>query len=230
MFRERIWKCAVVFLIICLMMNTTKAPASAARPVYRQAEPSAKQIALTFDDGPHPVQTKKILDILDRYGVQATFFMIGSNVEYYPCVAREVLARKHEVGNHTYSHRRLSKLDPSALREELDGCSDALQRICGHTPKLFRPPEGFLSDGVIRCSEMGEYALILWSIDTRDWETKDADRIVSVVLEQVKPGDIILMHDYVVNSKTPEALEILLPRLLALDYEFVTVSELIGRK
>ena len=201
---------------------------ASAAPVYHSHSNGGKQIALTFDDGPHPSQTQRILDILDRYGVKATFFMIGVNVENYPEAAKEVVQRGHEIGNHTYSHSHLNHMGVGSLSAELEKCEDALEKICEYRPRLFRPPEGYLSDGVFECAEQGEYSLILWSIDTRDWEIKNTQRIVETVLSNVKAGDIVLMHDYVAKSKTPEALEILLPKLLALGYEPVTVGELLG--
>lgn len=196
--------------------------------VYRSVPTNTKRIALTFDDGPHPSQTHRILEILGKYGVHATFFMVGINVEYYPEAAKEVLARGHEVGNHTYSHSHLKHLGETSLNREIGECEDALEDLCEYRPHLFRPPEGVLNAYVEHCSELGDYSLILWSIDTRDWEVKNEHVIVERVLSQVQPGDIILMHDYVAQSKTPEALEILLPELLALGYEPVTVSELLG--
>ena len=201
-----------------------------AAQVYHSHPNGTKQIALTFDDGPHPSQTQRILDILDRYGVKATFFMIGVNVENYPEVAKDVVARGHEIGNHTYSHLHLKQLGAGGLTAEVEKCEDVLEDLCEYRPHLFRPPEGYLSDGVFECAEQGDYSLILWSVDTRDWEIKNASQIAEKVLTNVKTGDIILMHDYVYHSKTPEALEILLPKLLALGYEPVTVGKLLGIK
>ena len=219
------WLCVV--LILFLTVSGLQMDATAAQ-VYHSHPNGAKQIALTFDDGPHPSQTQRILDILDRYGVKATFFMIGVNVENYPDAAKAVVARGHEVGNHTYSHSHLNRLGMGMLTSELEKCEHVLEDMCDCHTHLFRPPEGYLSDGVFECAEQGEYSLILWSIDTRDWEIKDSQHIVETVLNNVKAGDIILMHDYVAKSKTPEALEILLPKLLALGYEPVTVSQLLG--
>ena len=219
------WTCAFlgcVALILGLRVD------GSATQVYHSHPNEAKQIALTFDDGPHPSQTHRILDILDRYGVKATFFMIGVNVENYPDAAKEVVERGHEIGNHTYSHSHLNRLGTGVLSSELEKCQLILENTCACRTHLFRPPEGYLSDGVFECAEQGEYSLILWSIDTRDWEIKNAQQIAQTVLSNVKAGDIVLMHDYVAKSKTPEALEILLPKLLALGYEPVTVSQLLG--
>ena len=225
--RRLLAKCLSLALICVLTVNGACVNSVAAQ-VYHSHPNGARQIALTFDDGPHPSQTQRILDILDRYGVKATFFMIGVNVENYPDAAKSVVERGHEVGNHTYSHSHLNRLGAGMLTSELEKCEHVLETMCDCHTHLFRPPEGYLSDGVFQCAEQGEYSLILWSIDTRDWEIKDAQQIVETVLSNVKAGDIILMHDYVAKSKTPEALEILLPKLLALGYEPVTVGQLLG--
>lgn len=198
---------------------------------YRFSKTADKKIALTFDDGPHPSQTKRILDILDAHGVKATFFMVGVNVQNYPDVAREVVSRGHEIGNHTFSHSKLGSMSESDVSDELERCEASLQKICNYHPQLFRPPQGALSNAIEGCSFERDYRLILWSLDTRDWEVKNTQQIVKTVLSKVKGGDIILMHDYVgTHSKTADALEILLPELLSRGYEPVTVSELLANE
>lgn len=196
---------------------------------YRSAKTETMRIAITFDDGPHPRLTPRILDILDRYDVHATFFMVGENVGYYRQAAREVAARGHEIGNHTASHCRLVGLGEERVEKELNDSASQIEKVCGRRPRLFRPPEGATDRTVLSVADRLGYSVILWSIDTRDWEVKDVNAIVNRVLSAVHPGDIILMHDFIGhNSKTPEALENLLPKLLALGYEPVTVSELLG--
>ena len=197
--------------------------------IYRSVSTEKKQIALTFDDGPHPHQTEKILDILDQYGVKATFFMVGVNVRNYPQVAKLVHQKGHEIGNHTLSHRNMKNMDFVEVDREMTGCEDALEELCECRPHLFRPPEGAITESVLKCAMLEDYELILWSIDTRDWENKNADEIVKNVLERIKPGDIVLLHDYVGHSNaTPEALGRLLPELLSRGFEPVTVSRLLG--
>ena len=221
---RRLWGAV---LSAVLLLAAIPLPAGAERVVHRSADPETRRIALTFDDGPHPSYTYRILDILDRYNVKATFFMIGTNVEYYPEVAREVLRRGHEIGNHTYSHARLTKMDGPTLSGELKRCESVMEQTLGHRPVLFRPPEGVVSDAVRSCADCRGYTVVLWSVDTRDWETKEVGAITRHILREVTPGAIILMHDYTAHSQTPEALEEALPVLLSRGYEPVTVSRLI---
>lgn len=196
--------------------------------VYRSVPNEKKQIAVTFDDGPHPILTPRILEILEKYQVRATFFMVGVNVNNYSEAAKAVQEHGHEIGNHTYSHRHLSQMNAAALQSDLAKCEEIIVNVCGRRPCLFRPPEGVVNQSVRRCGAEKDYSLILWSIDTKDWEVKNASKIADTVLKNIQPGDIILLHDYVgTQSKTPEALEIILPKLLAQGYEFVTVSELL---
>ena len=226
--KERFLRYFSLFLLLFSLLFRA-APIPAGAEVLRSVATDGNRIALTFDDGPHPHLTPRILDILDRYGVRATFFMIGENVGYYPQAARAVAARGHEIGNHTFSHCRLAGVGSERARQELDECAGQIERVCGVRPRLFRPPEGAVDGPLLSVAGTAGYHVVLWSIDTRDWESKNTTAIVSRVLSSVKPGDVILMHDFIGHdSKTPEALEQLLPKLLALGYEPVTVSELFG--
>ena len=219
------------FLGLLLMPRWTVLVSSAQTEVYRSVKNDSMKIALTFDDGPHPTLTPRILEILDRYHVKATFFMVGINVENYPDAARAVIEAGHEVGNHTYSHNHIGTLSKADVEKELWHCEDILEELCEYRPHLFRPPEGAVNTYVEHCSEDNDYTLILWSLDTRDWENKNTEQIVDHVLSGISPGDIILMHDYIgTQSKTPEALEILLPKLIELGFEPVTVSQLLGER
>lgn len=221
-------RASIIFLSLLVMSRVLPLRASSLE-VHRSVKTDSMKIALTFDDGPHPVLTDEILNILAKHGVKATFFMVGVNVLNYPDAAQRVIAAGHEVGNHTFSHNSVASMSEREIALEIGKCEDALEELCEYRPHLFRPPQGALTACVQHCTERGDYSLILWSLDTRDWEDKDEDRIVSEVLARIRPGDIILMHDYIGRkSKTPQALERLLPELLALGYEPVTVSELLG--
>ena len=176
--------------------------------VYRSVETQKKQIALTFDDGPHPTLTPRILEILARYNIPATFFMVGQNVLNYPDAARAVIEAGHEVGNHTFTHPHLAGLSEGAIMDEIGKCEDALEELYEYRPHLLRTPQGALTPSLERCLLEDDYILVLWSLDTRDWDNKSTACIAQTVLDNVKSGDIILMHDFIGhNSKTPDALE-----------------------
>lgn len=187
------------------------------------------EIALTFDDGPHPYYTEQILEILEKYNIKATFFFVGQNIENYPEAAGKVYAAGHEIGNHTYTHHRVKSMGRGELLRELNRCDDAIYQIEEYRTRLFRPPEGAYDDYVEEAAKAMDYSIILWSIDTRDWEHMPPEKILTNVTKNIKSGDIILMHDYIgKRSPTPEALNLLIPALLDKGYKFVTVSALVG--
>ena len=219
---------SILLSILFLVRVLTFSPAAEVK-VYRSVSTEKKQIALTFDDGPHPVLTPRVLKILAQYGVKATFFMVGQNVMSYSEAAKAVIEAGHEVGNHTFSHPHIANLSEQAIFEEIGKCEDALEELCEYRPHLLRTPQGALTPSLERCLSDDDYILVLWSLDTRDWDNKSTECIAQTVLANVKAGDIILMHDFIGhNSKTPEALEKIIPILLSQGYEFVTVSELLG--
>jgi peptidoglycan/xylan/chitin deacetylase (PgdA/CDA1 family) len=193
---------------------------------------SAKKcVALTFDDGPHPKYTPEILDILKKYGAKATFFVVGSNALLYPDIVKSEAEQGHEIGNHTFSHPDLKKISASDFIDEVRKTSDVIYNITGKTPKLFRPPGGYLNNDIVKeiieCD--GKPVLWSWRQDTRDWACPSADCIVETVIENLKDGDIILFHDYNAGSSpTPVALERILKELSEDGYRFVTVSELMS--
>lgn len=195
--------------------------------VYRYKKNDKMQIALTFDDGPHPVYTQKILDILEKYNVKATFFMVGENIKNYPDTAKEVRSAGHEIGNHTETHK--SNLCEKDLFREIENCSKIIFNTLDYETNLLRPPEGLILESTRSCCSKLEYSIILWNIDTRDWAHTSPEKIYQNVMKNIDSGDIILMHDYIAkNSPTPAALEMIIPKLLEMGYTFVTVSELIG--
>ena len=226
---KSIKRIASTILSLVLLVRLFILSPSAEVRVYRSVTTEKKQIALTFDDGPHPALTPRILEILAKYNVPATFFMVGQNVLNYPNAARAVIEAGHEVGNHTFTHPHIANLNEKAIFEEIGKCEDALEELCEYRPHLLRTPQGALTQSLERCLLDDDYILVLWSLDTRDWENKSTASIVKTVLEGVQSGDIILMHDFIGhNSKTPEALEKIIPILLSRGYEFVTVSALLG--
>ncbi len=196
--------------------------------IFTHAKTEERIVALTFDDGPHPRYTQAILDLLGEYGAKATFFVIGKNLEYYGDAAKRAVREGHEIGNHTYSHPTLPSLSRKALEEELLRNEEVIEEVLGVLPTVFRPPEGSCTAAVVEVAKKHGSPLVLWSIDTRDWAGVNTKKIVSEVLGKVRPGSIILFHDYTVgNCHTVDALKEILPQLCAAGYRFVTVSELL---
>ena len=199
--------------------------------VFKSNANNSMKIAITFDDGPHPKQTMRILDILKKYNVKATFFVIGINAKNYPHVLNKVIEGGHEVGNHTFTHKVLKSIPESSIRNELDSTRLMLDTLYSYDPVLLRPPCGLYDSSLINVAKDNGYKIILWTIDTHDWAHESVKSIVKNVLSNVSSGDIVLFHDYISGvDNTPEALEILIPRLIDLGYEFVTVSELLQAK
>ena len=188
------------------------------------------KIALTFDDGPHPIYTPQILDLLDKYNIKATFFIIGINAVNYKDTLNEIVKRGHEIGNHTFSHTILRDKSASEIICEVEKCRQKIYDISGENTILFRPPGGLMAHLDPEDAELLEgYDIILWNVDTLDWAHNSPAKIYDCVINKTKSGDIILMHDYIgYNSPTLKALELIIPALMEKGYKFVTVSELIS--
>lgn len=222
-------RCGAVLAALCLCLTPAAAEEEESSIVYRAHANEGGKIALTFDDGPHPHYTQEILGILAEYGVRATFFVVGENVEFYPTLISQIQAAGHEIGNHTYNHSRLARQTKAQIKDEILRTESAVYEQSDCRTKLFRPPEGMFNDAVIDAARELDYRVILWNIDTRDWDHTPPDKITENILTHVKSGDIILMHDYIGHdSPTPEALRKVIPALLEAGYHFVGVSELIG--
>jgi peptidoglycan-N-acetylglucosamine deacetylase len=189
-----------------------------------------KVIALTFDDGPHPENTPRILDKLSKYHAKATFFVVGSRVEKFPEIAKREVLEGHELANHTYRHPGMTRISSEGLREELDMAHESVQAVTGSDLKIFRPPGGVYNDTVVNTARAAGYVVVMWSWnqDTRDWSNPGVNRIVDRVLSNVHNGGIVLFHDSGgARNQTIAALERILPELEQRGYRFVTVSELL---
>ena len=185
-----------------------------------------EMIALTFDDGPHPGNTGRILDVLKRYGVKATFFVLGCNATYYPKPLLRAIEEGHEIENHSMDHKTVGR-----SARELEECIGEAQRIItamtGRRPRYFRPPEGRCSPEMRQALDTLGYETVFWTIDSEDWRGKPYLDIVESVLRSVRGNDIVLFHDYTCpNGNTVRALELLIPELLRRGYHFVTVEEM----
>ena len=190
---------------------------------------SGNYVAMTFDDGPHPQNTTRLLDILRARNVKATFYVIGRSVELYPQVVRRTVAEGHEIGNHSHTHRLLSKLGDSELRQEMIRCRDAVGRAAGVQPRTMRPPYGGLlqRQRELVHSEFG-YPTILWSVDPLDWKNRNSSLITSRILAGASAGGIVLAHD--LHATTVDAMPATLDGLLRRGFKFVTVSQLLAMK
>ena len=190
---------------------------------------SGNHIAITFDDGPHPQNTPRLLDMLRARNIKATFYVIGRSVDLYPQVVRRTVAEGHEVGNHTHTHRLLSKLSDSEVRNDLARCRDAVARAAGVQMRTMRPPYGGLLQRQREMvhAEFG-YPTILWSVDPLDWKRPGASVIASRILSGTTAGGIVLAHD--LHAQTVDAMPATLDGLLRRGFTFVTVSQLLAMK
>jgi peptidoglycan/xylan/chitin deacetylase (PgdA/CDA1 family) len=189
-----------------------------------EIDPEKPMVALTYDDGPSATVTPKILDKLEEYGARATFFMVGQQAEKRPAVVTKMVELGCEVANHTYDHTSMNKLDAAQLQESLLHTNQVVRDITGVTPALMRPVGGNENDdGLAAIGALGMPA-IRWSVDTLDWKTRDAASTIQKVRDNVKDGDIILMHD--LYDATGEASMTIIEELVRQGYQLVTVSEL----
>lgn len=180
------------------------------------------KVALTFDDGPHPVYTPQLLDGLNERDVHATFFVVGENIPGNEEILKRMDAEGHLIGNHTYNHVKLSDLDSARACAEVEKTNILIQEATGKEPEFIRPPFGEWKKAM-ECSF--EMIPVLWDVDPLDWTTKNTALVVERVLKDTKAGDIILLHDYY-QSSVDAALEIV-DALTERGYKFVTVDELI---
>lgn len=191
-------------------------------PETGREEESRGKIALTFDDGPHPSYTRPLLDGLRERKVQATFFVMGKNVEEYPELVEQMKEDGHLIGNHTYSHLQLSRSNEEQFKQELQRTSDLIQELTGETPEFVRPPFGTWEKKFE--DELNMFP-VLWTIDPLDWCSDNADCVSRTVIAKAQENDIILMHDQYPSSVTA-ALRIV-DVLQEEGFEFVTVDEIL---
>lgn len=181
-----------------------------------------KLVALTFDDGPHPVYTEQLLDGLAERGVKATFFLIGTNVEGQEDLVRRMDEEGHLIGSHTYSHVQLTTLNVADACEEIERTNKVIEKIIEKQVLYIRPPFGTWSNDLeIAVNQVP----VLWSVDPADWKGRGANAIITDVINNVEEGDIILLHD--VYATSVQAALGIIDRLQAQGYTFVTVDEII---
>lgn len=195
--------------------------------VFLNGNTREKQVALTFDDGPDPVITPKILGILKNYNVHANFFFIGQNAQQYPAVVKRAFDEGNLVLNHSYDHPVFYHQSREFINSELTKTDNILKGIIGKVPALVRPPYGIVTENVLSEANSRGYKLIIWSIDTFDWSQKDKSHISSNILNNVRPGEIILMHSNGDKQATADALPDIIEGLEKMGYNIVTLDSLL---
>jgi peptidoglycan/xylan/chitin deacetylase (PgdA/CDA1 family) len=184
---------------------------------------SVRSVALTFDDGPSPVYTPRLLDLLRKAGAAATFFVVGREAERHPGLVRRMIGEGHRVGSHSWSHPQSTT--PGSAKEELQRTHDVLKAITGVDPTLFRPPYGIETGPLAEEAVSRGYRTVLWSLDTKDWRDHDASKLSEMVGERSRRGDIVLMHD--IHAATIDAVPDMLRRLALRGVRCVTVERLL---
>lgn len=226
MSKNKIWLCLAVLLVLtaaaALKYSTDSFLELNIQTVGELSDEEHPKIALTFDDGPHPVYTPKLLDGLKERGIHATFFLIGKNIEGNEALVNRIQEEGHLIGSHTYNHVQLNRLSESKARDEvLKGCNK-IYETTGTYSSFVRPPYGSWKKNLDFCITM---IPVSWNVDSLDWKTQNTEKIVKRVVKDVGEGDIILMHD-IFDTSVEAALQIV-DTLTEEGYQFVTVDELL---
>jgi len=225
-----LFELVLIALVIALTAERRSANTEWRETVVHRVPTAEKVVALTFDDGPHPVFTPELLKVLDKYQVKATFFMIGNRMETYPTIVKEVLKHGHVIANHTYTHPSNLELDTEAqMIREMDKCEEVIERFTGNRAHLFRPPCGLVDGTVITIASEEGYKTILWSISADHHDAPTPRLMAQRVLKHIGPGGIILAHDgrFPMRWKDVAAAPMIIEALKKKGYRFVTVPELL---
>jgi peptidoglycan/xylan/chitin deacetylase (PgdA/CDA1 family) len=205
-----------------------KVPPPGANSSYSSVHVNGPYLAMTFDDGPHPQNTPRLLGMLRERNIKATFFIVGTLAREYPNIIRAILADGHEIGNHTLTHPlNMTRLSDDKIRHEVGSTAQALLDIAGYHARVFRPPGG-ATNARIKQWLYDEYGLcnILWSVDPNDWKRPGVSVVTQRLVNGAHPGAILLCHD--LHAPTVDAMPGTLDALLAKGYRFVTVSQLLN--
>lgn len=199
--------------------------------VVSEVKTTKKVVAFTFDDGPNPSATPQILEILNKNHAKATFFVVGVHVERYPKIVQQIAKQGHEIGNHGYSHKIKNYKQIEFAKSDIRHNEELLASIAGKRPVLLRPPGGFLSDALVDYTQKEKIQIVTWTwnMDFKDWKTNNSTYLANGIINNVRPGQIIILHDGG-NNRGPmiKALSLALPELTKKGYRCVTVSELLA--
>ena len=213
---------AVIGIIYCQSAQTIKQ--SNSLPIYA-VQTDKKQVAISFDAAWGNEDTQKLINILDKYGIKATFFLVGSWVDNYPESVKALANAGHSIQNHSNTHPYLTQIDIQKAKEEITACNEKIQKLIGTSPLLLRPPYGDYNAEVVAIVEsLGMYP-IQWSVDSLDWKGISAEEIYQNVVPKVKSGDIVLFHN--AAEHTPQALPKIIDALQKKGFEFVLIQDLI---
>lgn len=196
---------------------------------FKILDPNAPMVALTFDDGPNYASTKIVVNTLKKYNAKATFFVLGQHLTKEQTNNRDILKEAYDNGNeiasHTYDHQALTRLSNAQIKDEMSKTDALVLDVIGEKPSLMRPPYGATNDNV---ASQIQYPMIMWSVDTLDWKTRNTQMTIDSVVNGARDGAIILMHD--IHMPTAKAVEVIVPKLIEKGYQLVTVSELAAAK
>ena len=217
----------VIGTVVVAAARTPSPPPPTPQPAAAPAQKAlpAKYVVLTFDDGPDPVYTPLILEVLAKYDAKATFFEVGRSVVKHPALTKRIHAAGHSVQNHTWTHADLRTLSATSFRQQIASTDQAIRAQTGGTPACLRPPYGAVNSTVTKQAKALRKHLVVWDIDSRDWTKPGTAAIVKRVLAGVNNGAVILMHDGGGNrSQTVAALPTILKALKAQGYGFRTLT------
>jgi peptidoglycan-N-acetylglucosamine deacetylase len=220
----------LIGLIILLWLRPSARAQSWKSQVITSVPVRQKLVALTYDDGPSPDFTPKILAQLKQHHIKATFFMVGKNMEAYPEIVKQVIAQGHAIGNHTYDHPRdIEAALPEQVIRELEKCEIRIEQFTGKRTHLFRPPRGLVNGTVVNIAIEEGYKTVLWTVSADHHDAPTPELMAKRVLQRIKPGAIILAHDgsFPSRIKDVEATPLIIQELTRQGYKFVTLPELL---
>ena len=195
-------------------------------PIYC-VETQEKKVSISFDAAWGNEQTQSLLDILEKYNVKSTFFLVGDWVRKYPDDVKAIAKAGHDVGNHSDTHPYMTQKDTSEMRTEIEKCSSEIEKLTGKKPTLFRPPYGDYNNNVVdTVNDMGLYC-VQWDVDSLDWKGLSAEEMCARIKSNIKSGSIVLMHNG--GENTPQALPMIIECIQELGYEIVPISQLLPK-